>query len=402
LPALGQHTGGRSLTFGLRQGFEAESNPAKTPGGSDSRVVSNTDLSFGIASRTRSSELELFLDTRLRADKDDGFTVDRPTARLGYSHVAPGARIDASVSASSQDISYLRAIDLVEQVDGVLVLPEDLDDLQGQGTRTSVQYRVAGRFGEDRPFGWGIALSGSELTYKDVTSAGLVDSRAQNISLSGRFDVSPVLRFDARLGHAMRDSDVTSWSSTSSLDLGLTHSRPADGSLRLRLGFAFPENGADRLTLTGGFTHAPDRQSQISMDLGATFIDGQDTQVVGRLEYRAKLLPTMDISADISRQVSENSNNDSVLSTAARVGLDLALSRLGGLSFDAAYAEQDLLRTSGDVSEMTLSVQYDHRLDENWTVSMGAAHTLRDTDTTSLATSDRVFLTVGRSWTGRF
>ena len=405
-PALGQDLGGRSLTLAVRQGLEAARNPDQVPGGRDSIVVSNTDLSFGIATRTRNSELELVLDARLRAEAGDGaadgIAVDRPGARLSYSHIAPGARIDASLAVTRQDIEYLRAIELVELVDGTLVLPDDLDDLQGEGTRTDTSYRFAASFGGNRPFGWGVALSGSELGYRDVTSGGLVDSRSHSLVLAGRFDLTPVLRLDTRLGHALRDTGTTSWTGTTSLDLGLTHVRPADGALRARLGFAFPEDGADRMTLTGGLTHAPTRQSRIGFDLGATFIEDGDAQLVGRLDYRAALLPTLALSADLSRQVGETTDGSTVLSTAAQVALALDLSKLGGLSFGATYAEQDRLRGDGDVSELTLSVQYDRRLAGDWTLSVGAAQTLRDTDTTRTATSERLFLTVGRSWTGRF
>lgn len=390
------------MTLSVVQGFEAARNPEREPGGNDTEVVATTDLSFGLASRTRSSELEFVLGTRLRASTESGVDLDRPGASLSYSHIAPGARIDAFVSVERQDVDYLNALELVELEDGTLTVPEDLEDLQGQGTRLGANYRLAASFGENRPFGWGIALSGTDLSYQDVTSAGLVDSRSHNATLSARFDLSEVLRLDTQLGYSLRDTDTTSWTGTTRLDMDLTLARPADGALRAGLSFALPENGNNRFTLSGGVTHAPNPQSRIDFDLGATFIEGGDTQLVGRLDYTAKLLPTLDVNAGLSRQISESTDGNTRLTTAAQMGLDFGLSRVSSLSVDAAYVDQQMLGTTGDVSEMTLSVQFDRRIDRDWTLSVGASHSLRDTDTTQSASSDRLFMSIGRSWNGRF
>ena len=406
MPALGQEVGGRTLTFGLRQGGAVERNPDQNPDGNEVVTTATTDLSFGLATRTRRAALEVMLDARLRAlagdTKGDSPTVDRSGLGLSYSYVAPGSRIEVGATVRQQDIDYLRAVDLVELVDGTLVVPEDLGDLQGTGTRLSSTFRMAASFGDDRPFGWGIALSGTDLDYRDVSSAGLVDSQVRNVALTGRFDINPLLRLNTRLGHATRDTEATKETATTSLDLGLTLARPADGALRARVAFAFPEDGADRMTLTGGMTRALSPQSRVGFDLGMTAMSKGKAQAVGRLGVDMALTPTLDVNADASLQVGESTTGATTLTSGAQIGLDFGLSRQSSLSFDTAYAEQKILGGGSDVSEVTLSAQLDRKLNKDWTMSVGAVHTRRDTSTTDVASSDRVFLTIGRDWTGKF
>lgn len=402
LPAVAQERGGKFFQFTARQSADLVRNPDFNPGDTTLSYGTTTDLSFGVISRTRSSELSLLLDTELSASNTDGFEIGDSGATLSYGHKAPGAQLDAVASVRRQSVSSLGTNGLITLDDGTVILAEDYFDLYGAGTRTTGTYRLSAQFGEDRPFGWGIIASGSNYYYHNTVSPNLVDGYSAGLSVNARFDVTPAFSVTSRVGYSISGTDTTPRSGTAKLDLGASHSFASGAVLRARTSYALPQTGSDRFTFSVGGLYPVNRQTSIDVDLGTTLINFGSPQIIGRVGLNTQLTKTVSFSGSLSRQVTTTTSGDIVLPTAAQLGLDLTLTPQDSLSFGASYAAQRNLTTTTFASDLTLSAGYNRMLNEDWGLSVGASHTIRQETGSARADQSRVFVTVGRSWTGRF
>ena len=407
-PAFGQERGGLSTVFTLGSGIETTVNPTLTPGGNETRTLVNTDLGVTLSSVTRQSEIELSASGRLRYSFDDVGTVDkglsfgRQTLGLSYAHRAPRARLSATFRYLRDDLSFLDPVDLVNIDDGSIDLSDDFTDLRGTGTRESFTYRLRADFDQDGPFGWGASISGTELNYTDTTSPSLTDRSTFNAALNAHLNLTPTLRLNSRLGYSERSTDTTPTASTTTFGLNLTAVRSDAFSVRAGMTFDAPDTSDDRLAVTAGFTTAPSPQSELSLDLGAVFSDAFDTQLTGRLNYDVQLTRTSRFNAQFSTDVTDSTDNNVVINTAALVGLDVELTPVSSFSFDAVYAEKEQVATGSDTTEFSASAQINRRLNRDWQVSFGVSQTRRSETGVGSATSEAVFVNLGRSWVGRY
>lgn len=388
--------------------FEAANNPALNPGTNDARYDATTALDYTITSRTRGKAISFSIggDVRLSDDAalntDDGLDFDRPRAELDYRSTSPRLDFSVNIRAIQNDIEFLNPIDLVEFAPGGVGLPDDFDDLDGSGTRTSLRYRLRADFDEDRPFSWGIGVSGNALTYSNVTAPNLVDSTRVTVVLDTGMSLTPATRLDTRLGHTVTDEeDGTPSSATTFVNARLQSQLNDRVAVRGELALAFPNIAAERTTVTGGFTYQPTRLSRLSVDAGMAFIDGQTDRFVGRVSYERDLSRTTSLTAIYAREVSNNNDNQTVLSSIARLGVDIALSPTSAFSFNAAFVENDRINALNDSEELSTSAVYRRKMNKDWAASIGLRVTSRTTSAQGRARSEAIFLTLDRAWVAK-
>ena len=131
-PGLGQAQdsgpGGVSFTLGLTQRVEASSDADLATAGADRGVTGTTTLSFGAVTETRSERLALDLGLGLRLSGDDGVMRGDSSAALSYSRSSADAVLSLTAGWSQTNIAFLRDTADFINADGVLVLPDDLDE----------------------------------------------------------------------------------------------------------------------------------------------------------------------------------------------------------------------------------------------------------------------------------
>ncbi len=394
------------LTFSKR--FEAANNPALTPGVNDARFEATTALDYTVTSRTRGKAISFSVggDIRLSQDAalnaDDGFDFDRPRAEFDYASTSPRLDFSINIRAIRNDISFLNPIDLVDFGPGGAGLPDDFDDLGGSGTRTSLRYRLRADFDKDRPFNWGIGVSGNALTYSNVTVPNLVDSTRITFVFDTGMSLTPTTLLETRLGHSVTDEeDGTPSSVTTFFNARLQSQRSVRVAVRGEMAFAFPDVAADRTTVTGGLTYQPMPTSRLSMDAGMAFLNGLTDRFVGRVSYEQDLSRTTRFNALFAREVNNNNDNQTVLSSIARLGLDIALSPTSGFAFDAVYVENDRINALNDSEELSTSAVYRRKMNKDWAASIGLRITSRTTSAQGNARSEAIFLTLERTWVAR-
>ncbi|MBL4812258.1 MAG: hypothetical protein JKX69_07875, partial [Rhodobacteraceae bacterium] len=188
---LAQDSGGFTLQVVVEQSLEASSNLALSAESAGTTTQSLTQLSFHIASETHVSALSLDAAFGLRAANGpatDGteLTATDPRIALAYSQRAANASFEINADYTQSDIAYSRLSDFVDPVSGELTLPDDISDLQGTGTRQSLNFGATLRLREDAPLGVTLTASVADLSYRDTSSAELFDNRRTRLGTTVR------------------------------------------------------------------------------------------------------------------------------------------------------------------------------------------------------------------------
>ncbi|CUH80874.1 hypothetical protein TRM7557_03116 [Tritonibacter multivorans] len=407
-PAVGQQTGGVTTEFTLSQGFEVQSNPTLAPDNDDVRSVLNTDLGFSIASVTRRSDIKLGIGARARyafgdLDEDEkGFDFGRENANLSYRYTGQNFTLSANLRYLQDDVSFLDFEDLITVDDsGAIIVDEDATEISGSGTRRNTSYRLSAQFYQDQRFGWGASVSGSDLTYSDVTSASLEDTSSRNAALNAHFEFTPAVRLDSRLSHTTRDTEGATEGTTNALSLSLQAVRSDVFTLRSGLAFADPDTSASRTTATIGAQLRPTAQSQLTFDIGGTVSDDFDTELEARLNYRVQPTRQSAFEVSLNSGITENNDNDPVRSTVGTIGYDLALTSLSRLSLDMFFVDENVLATDTTTGETSARIQYSRQLNKDWMLAVGANYINRRETGQSNASSEELFVNVSRAWSGR-
>ncbi|MBE9640444.1 hypothetical protein [Salipiger mangrovisoli] len=401
-PVAAQETGGRMAQVEVQQSLRVTRNPDLVAGASDTETLATTDLGYHLSSVTRDAVLSLRFGAQLLGDIGEGtFEVDHPSAALRYDRSGTPVALSARASLSRRDIGYLRPLELIELEDGSLVVPEDIDALNGTGRRSSSSLSLTAKSGRDGPTGWSVALRGGSLSYQDVESEGLRDSRRASVELGSHVDLSRTLQLRGLLGYELQDEEGSAQIATRSLSLDLFLRRPA-GELRAGLEVARPDAAPDRVSLTTGLRRELGRTGWIDLDIGLTALEDDDTRVVAAFGLERQLSATSRVSAHLDRQVALQSGGETVLSTAARAGWSRELDRQTAFDLTASYSATDALGVGGRSGQVGLTAGLHRRLAQEWRLSIGAEATRRDAQGEDSATSGALFVTLGRDWSSRF
>lgn len=403
-PAQAQDTGGVVLTFGVAERFETTENLGLDVPSRGRTNQANTNLSFGIRSETQTSRLAFDVSGVLRAAQGPGhsgtdFGFDGPKLALSYARSAANATLDLKASLSESDIEYLRPLDDFLDENGQIVLPEDLADLTGTGTRRNAGLNAAVTWGENAPVGFGLSAGYNALSYSNTTSPGLIDSRRKSLGASMRLDLSQVTRVTVNLKFSRFDDDVPRSKSrdTLSLETGLSHDLPT-GTLNGSLSAAKTEDGT-RLGFSIGRTFDLPNGS-LTTNMGLTRAASGGTSLTGSLGYKHEL-ENGQISAQLRRGVQAGGDDTDRLTTALSLGYSQGLSQASALSLDLSYTENTVTATDSTVRNTSFGATYSHALTEDWGLDLGYRQRIRDADGTGKADSSSVFLSLSRDFTFR-
>lgn len=402
--AQAQDTGGVVLTFGVTERFETTSNLGLDVPSQGRTNQATTNLSFGISSETQTSRLAFDMSGVLRAAKGPGedgtdFGFDGPKLALSYAHTGANATLDLKATFSDADVEYLHPLEDFMDENGVIVLPEDIADLTGVGTRRNSGLSAAVTWGENAPVGFGLSASLNALSYNDTTSPGLVDSRRSNLGASMRLSLSETTQATVNLDFSRFDDDSLLNETRDSIGLttGLSHEMPT-GKLTGSLSAAKTEDGT-RLGFSIGRTF--DLPSGgLTTSLGVTRAATGGTNLTGSLVYTHEL-PNGQINAQLRRGVGVGSDDTDRLITVMSLGYSRNLSQVSSLSLDLSYAENTTTATDSTVANGSFGATYSHALTEDWGLNLGYRQRMRDEDGVGKADSNSVFLSLSRDFTFR-
>ena len=435
--------GGVVLTFSIDERLSAGNNLALAVPAEGRTLASDTRLSFGLTSTTPIERLSVGASTNLRiSDEPGGGVTDFERPQLTFAYARNGANADLTVNGRyrSDRVEFLRDLSaFADPGTGVITLPPDFGDLNGTGTRADYALDATLDLGTQAPLGITLDAGISGRDYQDVTDPNLIDTRTLRAGATARLRLSPVT--DARLGvrrSVSTDDDVGQTEvTTDRVDLGLAHDFSARSRVDASIGYSVSttENGGVQTAETKGVVGQVDYQwdmpdgrydasyqttvdedgrrttlsfgrirdlplGQLVARLGVTGRDGlDDPEIVGTLSWSHNL-PDGSLSMSLDRAVRSTGPATDAQATTVSMSLDRSINAVSGVSLGANYG---IFTEDGanDITRAGLTATYRHNLTQDWAMNLGLAWRLRDEDTVGRATSEEIFVSLGRSFSWR-
>ncbi len=437
-PALAQDVeadeavvGGTVLTFGVETTLSVSDNYSLEVDAPGTSTILDTVLSFGYLSETAVDRFAFDVDGVLRASELPGaggdFRFDDPDVALSYAREGANSRFSIEADYGETNLDFIDPFEFVD--DGILT--------EGAGIRETRSARLIFETGTSDPLGFGVELGHEALDYRDTTDTGLFDNQTDDIALTARLRLSPVLEGRARLSYEDYSAEdlVQTERTTRALSFGaayeispilfldatlgvediedtetgddvgafgtveLTRALP-NGSVGVTLDRSFGIEGG-RTTLS--VNRAMDLPSgTLAFSIGVTEGEIGNAGVVGSIDY-TQTLARGAITASLERRVVSSSSGNNVLTTEAALGYTVPTTAVSSLSFDFDYVEVEEVGTGTFVNtnRSSLRATYSHELTPDWDLSAGYEYQREVTDGSGTANSNTVFMTLGREFSIR-
>lgn len=384
--------GGVFFTFDLGQTFEASSDrDLETPEREDG-LESLTTLRFGAVTETRAERLSFSLGSELRISEGE-LTDDGLNAQLAYSRNSADARFDISLSADREDIAFLRdASDFLDD-DGIIVLPDDFDDLIGSGTRSSATFAASLLWGETAPVGYNLSVSRSALRYQDA-SAALADNDSATLGFGVRLNINEVTTTNIDLNFSQTEDDGLPREEAISLTGSVTFARPR-GDLTTRA--IVLQDEEDEIFWAAAISRDYAlAEGSLSGELGVAEDEDGEARLTGRVTFS---MPQPSGQIDLRAEHGLPPGGDSLSSTVSASYLQ-ELSPVSSMRVGFNYGRTSDSDGEGVIAVGSLTASYGISLTDVWDLSIGASANMRDSAGTR-NNSGTVFLTLERPFSWR-
>ncbi|MDZ4140133.1 MAG: hypothetical protein U1D66_14845 [Erythrobacter sp.] len=397
--AQGRDPGGPRLTFGITQRFESTENLDLDVNSAGRTNQATTGLSFGLLSETQTTSFGLDAGGILRAvdQAGGGSDVSFDDKRLGlrYSHSGANTTLTFGANLREARIEFLRPLEDFIDENGVIVLPDDLDQFNGTGKRQNYTLNAGLDWGKGGPWGFGVNARYNQLTYTNTSSPSLFDSNRWTVGGNLRFAIDPATEARFSLSQSrFRDDDPTSDTrDTLHFGLDLTRDRPS-GAINTSFSADDTEDGT-RLNLTFGHDFTLPTGA-LSVNLGISRSADGDISPSGNLAWQQSL-PNGAINARLQSSVISGTDDTDRLVTSLSLGVSRELSALSSLNLNLAWADSESTSGGDSTTNASVGATYTHMLTEDWGMDLGYNHRLRDTSA-GTANSDTVFLALRRTF----
>jgi hypothetical protein len=403
-PLVSAQEGGLWATFDLSSQLSIDDNlQMETPSLGVTTSLDNA-FSFMLTSRTRTQSLTFSASGIGRGAVYPGgttlFAIQDPGAGLSYSREAASSSISANASYLLQDLSYVDWTETVSYsfddflqygtgsyTDWIASLGsgEETSYLVSGGTRETLSFGATYEFGKDSPLGGSIRVAHSQVAYADANPA-LVDESTDLITGTAGFEITPTLKG----GAALRVAQTTSGGSTSqsqSLRFGLD--QDFDGGL---IGVSFSSDLSG--TASANVNRSLDWSTgSLTFDLGLSMAPGGTGASAG-LGYRQEFKNAV-FGASLSLDTDPGGSSGAV-----RASYRHEINDIGRLSFSFNYSGS--APGGGDADQRAkLSASYSRDITEDIYMTAGYSFDYLDTTGADAATSNGVFVGIGRTYSFR-
>lgn len=376
----GGQNGGLSYGFTFDEKFEYITNPGFASPAAPSILSATTALGFSASSATQIDSLSFDLSYDLQALREGGGGIEiepgRPHLSFGYSREAANSALDIGLSYDHDRVETLRPIEDFIGEDGVIILPEDPEDLVGTGDRFAYGASARLELGREAPLGFTLQASMDRIDYADVTDPDLVDRNETSLGATARLTLSPVTSASLGLSYDITEENNVS---TTSRNLSLGLSQEISPVLRLSGDLGYDLDSGDLSTgadidyalATGGL--------QLSLGLDAVALSWQQSMATGAVSAKASY---------------EGGDSQT---TVLAAGYSHALSEISGVNFGLSYTDtRD--PAANDVRRAELSASYGLAVSADWALQAGLYYGLRDEETVGQSSSSAIFVTLSRDF----
>lgn len=420
LSARAQEDGGLvvELTFSEQLRYEDDD-------GADD-LFARTDLGFRVFSETRNqvlsfearAGLEKFRDTSGINLTDTDF--QDPFALLLYARESRMTSLEFSAGYRRRDVRDLAATDDIA-TDPLTTIRGDREDIF---TDLSLE------FGRENPVGALVFLSYRERSfidefppnsepdsyetraelrlrvdlsettsgfliyeYDDLDRVGGTDVRTDRIGAGLQFDISEAVRGAIDIGYSevVEDGAVPRSVDEGVFVRGLLETDRPNGTLALLLDSDITENGRTSTLRVDRALGLP--RGSLSFGVGVGLDDVSDEpRGLYSLNYFQEF-PRGSFNAGFEQSYATDSNSNESLESRLSLGGRLELGPLSDVTAGFVYRNSDQLSGTGqDIDQFNMSLAYNHRLTERWTLFGGIERIVRERSPGPDDTDDRVFL----------
>ncbi|PXW72224.1 hypothetical protein C7964_101333 [Loktanella sp. PT4BL] len=384
--------GGVFFTFDWGQTFIGSTDRDLETTEAEDGFESVTDLSFGAVTETRTQRLSFDLDTTFSLTEDE-FADEGLVARLAYTRNSADASFDFALEGRREDIAFLRdASDFIND-EGVIVLPDDFDDLTGTGFRNETTVSVGFTWGDTAPVGYSLSGSQTRLRYEDA-SATLLDNDSSTIALGLRLNINEVVTSNIGLSYTQSEDIGEPATETTTLSGALTFARPL-GALTTGISVSRDEEDETFWAATVARDYALPNGS-LRGELGVVEDEFGDIRVTGGIAFSYPL-PAAEIT--LSADHSLDPGDDRATTTfSANYLQELSPVTSMQVGFDFGQTSDP---DGGDVlATGSLSASYGYSINEFWQLNVGASFDFREDDGVR-TDSTSIFLALDRQFSFR-
>lgn len=412
--ASAQDLSDSTLTATISQSLEVDSNYDLDDPSPGTSYFGDTRFGLFYLNTTPTQALELGFDTGLRGlsrpDEDFEWTFASPsTASLGYANEWASGNFAADVRYRQTQVDFNRPLSDFADDDGIIIVPDDLDQLTGDATerRTDGSFFLA--LATDAPSSYEFTLDATNFDYSEDADDRTPRSIVQGSAL-WQLRLTPVLS-SALLGsyylyqaHAGDETEVR----IGEVDAGVIYEPNENVYVAAGLGYAHRVReetvGGDRETTEdeqGPSARALVRYTTENLTLN---FNGRVSSAAPTTRFNGALgavwrLPRGNVNARLFQRYTGNSSDQEVrvtgvgigfvrdINTVSRVGLDFAW----GLQVDQDDPDEP------DINRTDITATYSYDLTETVSAEVGYRFRNRE-EAPENATSNAVFLVIGKAF----
>lgn len=431
--------GGPRFTFGVATTLRASDNLGLNVSSNGTSLVSETELSFGFESITRTQEFRVNISDEFTfgfgPDAPDSASFRDPEAELAY--VWRGANAMLTFDAN------LQIDDLADDLTNVDADDPDSELALGDGTLTKTNLRFSFATGLEGPFGTRFTLSQGRQDYSNTGNPDLIDSVTTSGSATLFFRPDHVTELSVSYSHSFLDTDdlVGTERTTRRLSFGASRAIDPVTTISGAIGWSLisedwtavplslPDSDGmtvnlayDRELPTGKIAVEFDYTltnvgyradinvvrdidlltGALSFTIGATQIENADLQPVGAISYRREW-PDQTFRLDLSSTVVIANSNAVRRRNVASIGYDYQINEIEALEFGISYGG---VTDAGagpitDRTRFTAEASYHRELTPDWSLETGYVHRIRHIEGTGTARANELFLRLERDFSWR-
>lgn len=386
IPAGAQDQGGTVTSFGVSEKLSALN------GASGTAISGTTGLSFSTRSTTPEDTLSfdggLGLVLTRNPDGSTDAQVTTPNLGLSYDRTTAASAFNLDLSYARDQIDTVRPLSDFINSDGVLVPPSNPGDLVGTGLKESANLSLGVEMGRNAPFGLTLSANAGKTVYT-TSDPTLLDTSSAGAGATGRFSYSSAGRVTLGVDRTSTTTDTLPDQTTTTVSLGTGYDVSPVLSLNAGLDYRLTDqagSGTSRAT-------SPTFGASYKLKTGSLAFDASDT--TASLTWQQQTA-TASFAASLSH--GPGANGDGRIDT---LGLNYSQSidAVSSLAVGAYYSDQaDPVAT---LTGTSLSLSYNHALNQDWGLSTGMTYKLRDEAGVGTTHSTGLFLTVSRSFDAR-
>jgi hypothetical protein len=410
-----------TLRATISQSLEADTNYNLDEDPPGTTYFGDTRLGIDLVRGTTTQNLRFELDTGLRAlqrpEQDFEWTLASPSsARLAYDQTFANNEFDVELRARSQRVD--RGLDDLVFEDDLPALPEDVARSGDDTYQRRYDFNTGFVTGTAAPSTTGFRLRASEIDYSGDGRDDFTPRTGAEGEVFWRLRLDPVLSSVVTASHSYEDADNEQETQInySVVDLGLLYQPSEEAEVGFGVGYASrdersTDEAGDRATETNQGVALRGRAGYTTEDLSFGLdlfftTAAPNNRFSGDFRMAYQQLRGR-ITARLFQDYGLGSEGEDRRVTGGAVGYIYPINSVSDLAFDlsatASTSAEDISDDGGDGdrSDLDFTAQYNYALSDVVAASVGYGLTRRQEDDTD-ATSNRVFLRIGRSFVTGF